>query len=203
MEEGDLGSLLSEPPADCESSISSLDSLNYEISNDKEIILEPVSSSDEEEIVDTPGNVDSEKVIHLYHHRCYCMAIKSMAAFFARVYWCEDCYIAYNNKSDHHCRNKCSSCYHRPPCKEDGMETEGWSDGCKDEMSKERYLNEVTMQEGIELDPLKINRNLRRHALAKEARLLVGCEQNHEILDFMSEGRKSPRFVFGVTAVFN
>uniref|UniRef100_A0A915IW19 Uncharacterized protein n=1 Tax=Romanomermis culicivorax TaxID=13658 RepID=A0A915IW19_ROMCU len=57
MKEGELHSLLSKPLADCESSISSLDSLNYKISNDKEIILEPVSSSDEDEqeTVDTPG----------------------------------------------------------------------------------------------------------------------------------------------------
>uniref|UniRef100_A0A915L003 Uncharacterized protein n=1 Tax=Romanomermis culicivorax TaxID=13658 RepID=A0A915L003_ROMCU len=46
-------------------------------------------------------------------------------------------------------------------------EAEGCPDECKDEMSKKRYLNEVTMFEGIELDPLKFDRNPGRHALAK------------------------------------
>uniref|UniRef100_A0A915KWR3 Uncharacterized protein n=1 Tax=Romanomermis culicivorax TaxID=13658 RepID=A0A915KWR3_ROMCU len=46
-------------------------------------------------------------------------------------------------------------------------EAKGWPDECKDEMSKKRYLNEVTMSEGIELDPLKIDRNSGRRALAK------------------------------------
>uniref|UniRef100_A0A915IQ27 DNA-directed DNA polymerase n=1 Tax=Romanomermis culicivorax TaxID=13658 RepID=A0A915IQ27_ROMCU len=40
-------------------------------------------------------------------------------------------------------------------------------DECKDEMSKKRYLNVLTMCEGIELDPLKIDRNAGRRALAK------------------------------------
>uniref|UniRef100_A0A915KGF3 Uncharacterized protein n=1 Tax=Romanomermis culicivorax TaxID=13658 RepID=A0A915KGF3_ROMCU len=38
-------------------------------------------------------------------------------------------------------------------------EAKGWPDECKDEMSKKTYLDEVTMHEGIELDPLKIDRN--------------------------------------------
>jgi len=39
-----------------------------------------------------------------------------MPAFFGRTYFCESCSKPYTHKGKHNCKNKCSACYHEPPC---------------------------------------------------------------------------------------
>jgi len=57
-----------------------------------------------------------QHILHLYHYDNHFCVITSMPGFFSRSFYCETCEIPYANKEDHRCYNKCSSCYHSPPC---------------------------------------------------------------------------------------
>jgi len=62
------------------------------------------------------GDETCKHIIHLYHYDNHFCVITSMPAFFSKSFYCETCEVPYKNKDSHRCYNKCSSCYHSPPC---------------------------------------------------------------------------------------
>jgi hypothetical protein len=63
------------------------------------------------------GEVQADKVIHLYLHGNHVDLIISMPAFFDSNYFCEKCTKTYEHPADHRCNFTCPSCY--------------WKDGCQ------------------------------------------------------------------------
>jgi len=62
------------------------------------------------------GSETCKHIIHLYHYENHFCVITSMPGFFSQSFYCETYKIPYQHKEDHRCYNKCSSCYHSPPC---------------------------------------------------------------------------------------
>jgi hypothetical protein len=62
------------------------------------------------------GDVNSDKVIHLFHLKNHFCVITKMAAFFDKSYWCEQCEKGYDHREDHKCEATCRCCLSRTVC---------------------------------------------------------------------------------------
>ncbi|XP_018578028.1 uncharacterized protein LOC108916298 [Anoplophora glabripennis] len=62
------------------------------------------------------ANNDEGLALNLIHHEGHYNVITSLTAAFCCSYYCERCYVPYNNKNDHRCGGTCVCCQQTPAC---------------------------------------------------------------------------------------
>ncbi|XP_031338143.1 uncharacterized protein LOC116167047 [Photinus pyralis] len=56
------------------------------------------------------------KHLNLMYHEGHYNVITSLTAAFACIYYCQECHVPYNNKTDHRCGGTCAACQQSPAC---------------------------------------------------------------------------------------